>query len=91
MRADDTHSPQWKRLYKAAISELDPAKSIRRIAEACSAVLERIEEGFSEGEAVALGYALHMLSALRHTAEREIGDKTMTSRLQTKLRPLNEG
>jgi hypothetical protein len=45
------------------------------------AVLERIEEGFSktsEGEAFALGYALHMLTALRHIAEREIGEQKRT-------------
>jgi hypothetical protein len=78
MRANDAHALQWKRLYQAAIFELDPAKSIRRIAEARSAVLDRIEEGFSktsEGETFALGNALHMLSALRHIAEREIGEQ----------------
>ena len=81
MRANDAHAPQWKRLYEAAIFELDPAKSIRRIAEARSAVLDRIEEGFSktsEGETFALGNALHMLSALRHIAEREIGEQKRT-------------
>jgi hypothetical protein len=81
MRANDAHALQWKRLYKAAIFELDPAKSIRRIAEARSAVLDRIEEGFSktsEGETFALGNALHMLSALRHIAEREIGEQKKT-------------
>ena len=81
MSDNDAHAPQWKRLYKAAIFELDPAKSIQRIAEARSAVLDRIEEGFSktsEGEAFALGYALHMLTALRHIAEREIGEQKRT-------------
>ena len=75
------HAPQWKRLYKAAIFELDPAKSIRRVAEARSAVLDRIEDGFSktsEGEAFALGNALHMLTTLRHIAEREIGEQKRT-------------
>ena len=82
MRANDAHAPQWKRLYKAAIFELDPAKSIQRIAEARSAVLDQIEEGFSktseEGETFALGNALHMLGALRHIAEREIGEQKRT-------------
>ena len=81
MRANDVHAPQWKRLYKAAIFELDPAKSIQRIVEARSAVLDQIEEDFSKpskGEACALGNALHMLSALQHIAEREIGEQKRT-------------
>ena len=81
MRANDAHAPQWKQLYKAAIFELDPAKSIQRIAEARSAVLDRIEEGVSktsEGEAFTLGYALHMLTTLRHIAEGEIGEQKKT-------------
>jgi hypothetical protein len=68
MRANDADAPRWKRLYKAAIFELDPAKSIQRIADARDAVLERIEEGFSktsEDEAFALGHALHMLTTLQ--------------------------
>ena len=48
MRANDAHAPQWKRLYKAATFELDPAKSIQRIVEARSAVLDQIEEDFSK-------------------------------------------
>lgn len=81
MSDSEAHAPQWKRLYKAAIFELNPAKSIQWIAEARSAVLEQIEEGFSktsEGEALALGYALHMLTALRHIAEREISEQKRT-------------
>jgi hypothetical protein len=46
MRANDVHAPQWKRLYKAAIFELDPAKSIQRIAEARSAVLDQMKRTF---------------------------------------------
>ena len=81
MRANDADAPQWKRLYEAAIFELDPAKSIRRIAEARTAVLDQIEEDFSKpskGEAFALGYALHMLTTLRHIAEGEIGERKRT-------------
>jgi hypothetical protein len=81
MKANDADARQWKRLYKAAIFELDPAKSIQRIAEARSAVLDQIEENFSKpskGEACALGYALHILTTLRHIAEREIGEQKRT-------------
>ena len=77
----EVHTPQWKQRYQAAILEPDPAKLLQRIAEARSAVLDRIEEGFSktsEGETFALGNALHMLSALRHIAEREIGEQKRT-------------
>ena len=71
------HAPQWKRLYEAAILELDPAKLLQRIAVAQSAVLDQIADGFSkpsDGQQLALHDVLHMLSTLRTIAERDIGE-----------------
>jgi hypothetical protein len=68
--------PHWKRLYEAAILELDPAKLLQRIAVAQSAVLDQMEDGFSkpsDGQQLALHDAFHMLSTLRTIAERDIG------------------
>jgi hypothetical protein len=77
----DGHTPQWKQRYQAAILELGPAKSLQRIAEARSAVLDRIEDGFSQpsdGEQLTLRDALETLSTLRQIAEREIGEQKKT-------------
>jgi ketopantoate hydroxymethyltransferase len=71
------HAPQWKRLYEAAILELDPAKLLQRIAVAQSAVLDQIADGSSkpsDGQQLALHDVLHMLSTLRTIAERDIGE-----------------
>jgi hypothetical protein len=71
------YTPHWKRLYEAAILELDPAKLLQRIAVAQSAVLDQMEDGFSkpsDGQQLALHDALHMLSTLRTFAERDIGE-----------------
>jgi len=71
------HAPQWKRLYEAAILELDPAKLLQRIALAQSAVLNQMEDGSSrpsDRQQLALHDALHMLSTLRSIAERDIGE-----------------
>jgi hypothetical protein len=71
------HAPQWKRLYEAAILELDPARLLERIAVAQSAVLHQMEDGFSkpsDRQQLALHDALHMLSTLRRIAERDMGE-----------------
>jgi hypothetical protein len=71
------HAPQWKRLYEAAILELDPAKLLQRIAGAQSAVLNQMEDNVSkpsDPQQFALHDALHMLSTLRTIAERDIGE-----------------
>jgi hypothetical protein len=71
------HAPLWKRLYEAAILELDPAKLLQRIALAQSAVLNQMEDGSSrpsDRQQLALHDALHMLSTLRSIAERDIGE-----------------
>ena len=57
--------------------EPDPAKLLQRIAEARSAVLDRIEEGFSkpsDGEQLAQRDALETLTTLRKIAERDTGE-----------------
>ncbi len=71
------YTPHWKRVYEAAILELDPAKLLQRIALAQSAVLDQIGDGFSnpsDGQQLVLRDALHMLSTLRTIAERDIGE-----------------
>ena len=71
------HAPQWKRLYEAAILELDPARLLERIAIAQSAVLHQMEDGLSkpsDRQQLALHDALHMLSTLRRIAERDMGE-----------------
>ena len=73
----EVHAPQWKQRYRAAILEPDPAKLLQRIAEARSAVLDRIEDGFSkpsDGEQLAQRDALETLSTLRKIAERDTGE-----------------
>jgi hypothetical protein len=70
----EVHTPQWKQRYQAAILEPDPAKLLQRIAEARSAVLDRIEDGFSKpsnGEQLAQRDALETLTTLRKIAEKE--------------------
>jgi hypothetical protein len=55
--------------------ELDPVKLLERIAEARSAVLDRIEDRLSKpinGEQYALRNALETLSTLHELAERDI-------------------
>jgi hypothetical protein len=77
----DGHTSQWKQRYQAAILELDPAKLLQRIAEARSAVLDRIEDGFSkpsDGEQLAQRDALETLSTLRKIAECDTGEQTKT-------------
>jgi hypothetical protein len=70
-------TPHWKRLYEAAILELDPAKLLQRIAVARGAILDQIEDGSSkpsDGQQRALRDALHMLSNLRTIGERDIAE-----------------
>jgi hypothetical protein len=74
-------TPHWKRLCEAAVLEPDPAKLLRRIAVAQSAVLDQIKDGFakpSDGQQLALRDALHMLSTLRELAERDLGKQEWT-------------
>src|SRR5207248_4741287 len=66
--------PRWKQLCEAALFELDPAKLLLRIAEARSAILDQIEDGFSKlsnAEQVALRDVLETLRTLRMIAERD--------------------
>ena len=70
---NDAAHPEWRQLCQAAILELDPARLIQRIAEARSAVLDLIEDGFSKsphGEQLELRDALQTLSSLQRVAER---------------------
>src|SRR5438552_18501043 len=74
---DATH-PEWRQLCQAAFFELDPVKLLERIAEARSAVLDRIEDRLSKpinGEQYALRNALETLSTLRELAERDIRER----------------
>jgi hypothetical protein len=65
---------QWRQLCEAAVLELDPAKLLQRIAEARSAVVDRIEDTPSKpshGEQLALCDFLATLAVLRTIAERQ--------------------
>ena len=78
IRNDAAHAREWRRRYQAAIIELDPAKLLKRIAEARSTILDQIEDSFSKAadpEQVALCNALEMLTTLHKIAEREISEQ----------------
>jgi len=54
-------APRWKQLYEAAIAELDPANVLQRIDIAERAIVDQMEEAFSNmshGQQLALGDAL---------------------------------
>ena len=79
---DSAHAPHWRQRYQAALLELNPAKLLKRIAEAHNAILDQIEDGFSKpsnAEQVALRNALEMLSRLQKIAEREISQQKKTA------------
>jgi hypothetical protein len=74
----NAHGPHWRQCYQAALLELDPTKLLKRIADARSAILDQIEDGFSKpsnAEQVALRNALEMLGRLRAISEGEIGEQ----------------
>jgi len=78
IRQDATYAPEWKRLYQAAMLELDPAKLPQRISEAHKAIVDRTESRFlkpSDSEQLALRRALEVLSTLRKMAEREVNGR----------------
>ena len=78
---DAAHS-EWRQRCQAALLELDPARLIQRIAEARSAVLDRIEDGFSKsphGEQLELRDALQTLNSLKRVAERDNGEQRKAS------------
>jgi hypothetical protein len=57
----------WRQLCQAALFETDPVKLLERIADARSAMLDRIEEGFTrsqDAEQIELREALSMLDKL---------------------------
>jgi len=78
---NDAAHLEWRQLCQAAMLELDPAKLLERIAEARSAVLDQIEDGFSkspQGEQLALREALQTLSSLQRMAERDKVEQSKT-------------
>ena len=79
---DGAQSPQWRELYQAALFELNARKSLKLIAEAHSAILDQIGDGFSKpsnAEQVSLRNALEMLRRLRTIAEDEISKQKKTA------------
>ena len=77
--------PEWRQLCQAACFELDAVKLVERVAEARSAILDRVEDNFSKPnntEQYALRKALETLSTLRELAERNIGELKKTVRAQ---------
>lgn len=83
---------EWRQLCQAAFFELEPVKLLERIAQARSAVLDRIEDSLSkpiDGERYELRNALETLSTLRELAERDIDQlkKTVqTEHLDSRIR-----
>src|SRR5712691_12863287 len=76
---------EWRQLCQAACFELDAVKLVERIAEARSAILDRVEDNFSKptnSEQYALRNALGTLSTLRELAERDIGELKKTVQTQ---------
>jgi hypothetical protein len=66
--------PEWRQLCQAALFETNPLKLLERMAHARSAVLDRIEDGYSKpptGEQAALRDALATLDSLRRITERQ--------------------
>jgi len=78
---DAVHVLPWKRLYEAAMLELEPTKTIERIAEARSAIVARINDRISHPsnrEKLALRNALESLTVLRTIAERKMRQQQNT-------------
>jgi hypothetical protein len=68
---DATH-PEWRQLCQAALFETNPVRLLERITVARHAVLDRIEDGYSNpptSEEAALRDALSMLDSLRRITE----------------------
>jgi hypothetical protein len=68
------NSPAWKRLYEAAVLELDNSKLPERIAEARRAIHDRAEETLTYSllaEHRLLNNALHTLQLLEAVVARE--------------------
>jgi hypothetical protein len=71
------HSPTWKELYHAAISESDLSRLPGRIADAESALVMRVRElfyssGDKEAEEASLDDAMCILHALRSSLKRRL-------------------
>jgi hypothetical protein len=65
---------EWRQLCQIALLEIDPVKTIERIADARNAVLDRIEDGFTKShddEQVVLREALSSLDSLRKITESQ--------------------
>jgi CHASE3 domain sensor protein len=76
---------RWRQLCQTAYFEFEPMMLLQRVAEARSAVLDRIEDNLSKastGEQHELHNALETLSILKELAERDISElkKTIQAR-----------
>jgi hypothetical protein len=70
----DDNLPTWKKLYQAALLELDSSKLPGRIAEARRAINDRAEETLTNSslaEHRSLNSALHALQIIEEVAQRE--------------------
>jgi hypothetical protein len=75
-------SPDWRQLCQAALFETNPVKLVERIAHARNAVLDRIEDSYSNprtGDEAALRDALATLDSLRRITERQNGYQSKAS------------
>ena len=68
--------PNWKELYRLAVTETDPAKLLRRISDARNSVLDRIQETLWKPahykERQELSDALNGLRTVQQEYERRI-------------------
>lgn len=85
----NARAPLWKKLYEAAILEIDPTKLQLRINEAHGAILDRAEQLLTrppDSEQQALKEALRNLRVLRKMSEVGNGGQTRM-RISRSARP----
>ena len=78
-------APQWRQLCQIAYFELEPVTLLQRVAEARSAVLDRIEDILSRPitcEQDELRNALKTLNILQELAECDIAELKKTAKTQ---------
>ncbi|HEX3352975.1 MAG TPA: hypothetical protein VHS34_09150 [Terriglobales bacterium] len=82
MDTNDTNHPEWRQLCQAVLFETNLVKLLERIAHARNAVLDRIEDSYSNaqtGDQAALRDALATLDSLRRITERQNGYQSKAS------------
>jgi hypothetical protein len=62
----DTTTPTWRGAYQAALAEVNPVETRRRIDLACTAILQRIDELAGARDKSAIDEQLEILDSLRN-------------------------